>query len=218
MAWQAAIPAVIAAGASFLGGRKANKLSREEAQRNRDFQERMSSTAHQREIIDLRKAGLNPILSALKGGASSPSGSMAQQRDVATPAVNSALAARRLSADLENIKMDTWKKNQEGAESATRRFNNIEQLRLLQQTFTSNAFQERLNQMKLKALNDTGGWTHKKYKEAEAFADELLQGLNNNSATQVQSVTPIKPSLETERLNKSYQSKKHPSRKRKTKK
>lgn len=55
-----------------------NAFNSQEAQKNRDWQERLSNTAHQREVKDLLAAGLNPVLSAMNGnGASTTSGATA---------------------------------------------------------------------------------------------------------------------------------------------
>ena len=96
--------AVVAGGADLLGGVMANQANRDIAQSNRDFQATMSNTSHQREVADLRAAGLNPILSAKLGGASTPPGASATMSNVLGPATNTALSATRLQQDLENMK------------------------------------------------------------------------------------------------------------------
>lgn len=59
--------------------RQTNAANREIAREQMDFQREMSNTAHQREVSDLQKAGLNPILST-GNGASTPSGAAAQMQ------------------------------------------------------------------------------------------------------------------------------------------
>lgn len=85
--------AIAGAAASALGAVYQNRSNKGMAREQMAFQERMSSTAHQREVLDLRAAGLNPILSGTGGaGASTPSGASATMENVGAAATNSALS------------------------------------------------------------------------------------------------------------------------------
>ena len=67
-----------AAVASFGGDLVGGLLNQRSANKQMGFQERMSSTAYQRAMQDMKLAGLNPMLAAKQGGASTPGGASAQ--------------------------------------------------------------------------------------------------------------------------------------------
>lgn len=87
-----------------------NQSAKHAAKRQMDFQERMSNTAHQREVQDLMNARLNPVLSATGGGASSPIGAMSQPLDLSETVPN-ALKASMNQKEKEQIdaNIDTTK-------------------------------------------------------------------------------------------------------------
>lgn len=104
------LAASIAGGSSFLGGLFSNSENKRESARNREFQEAMSSTAYSRARADMLNAGLNPILMASQGGASTAAGSVIPMQNPAKDvpqAVSSAVQMAKSKSEIAAINSQT---------------------------------------------------------------------------------------------------------------
>uniref|UniRef100_UPI0040480B8A hypothetical protein n=1 Tax=Shewanella sp. TaxID=50422 RepID=UPI0040480B8A len=89
--------------APIVGGLLRNRSAKQQASQQMAFQERMSNTAYQRGMEDMRKAGLNPILAGKLGGASSPSGASAPIENIFGQVPQSISSAAQMQQTQSNV-------------------------------------------------------------------------------------------------------------------
>lgn len=92
---------LIGGATNLLGGILAQNSSATSVQQQEQFQEQESNTAYQRSRQDMEKAGLNPVLMASQGGASTPSGTSMQYSNLLGGATQSALSAMQTGQQMD---------------------------------------------------------------------------------------------------------------------
>lgn len=114
-----AIGSIAGAAIGSSSAKATNRANSLEAQRSRDFTKEQLQNQHQWEVEDLKKAGLNPVLSANHSGPGVGSSAQAQMINPGdsmargVEAAATAMTLKRMNAETKNIQQDTKRKKAE---------------------------------------------------------------------------------------------------------